>query len=243
VLSNLRLVRGKRNLLHEQRDVLRTFASYAACLAEALAAERPEAKHAKVQVEGKEHLTAALASGRGVIIVTGHVGPWDAASRLLAEQIACDVIVVMLREPDERARALHDAVRVKSGMRIVHVGEHALDALPLLRHLKNGGVVAIQLDRAPAGARAVDVELFGRPFSVPEGPFRLAALTSAPVLPLFARRIGYFDYELCVSPGIDVSRSGGRAEIVRAATAATAQMECFIRKDPTQWFHFDGVGP
>ena len=238
VLDNLRRVKGQRGFLKEQRDVIETFTSYAACFAESLGIERRDAEGTELTVHGAEHLTHALAEGRGVILVTGHIGPWDSAARLLAKDLAADVVVVMLAEPDERARKLHDSVRERTGVRVMHVGDHPLDSLPLLRHVRNGGVIAIQLDRAAPGGRYLDVEMFGGREQLPEGPFRLAALSGAPIVPIFAHRAGYFRYEFSVEAPIYVARAAAPAELASAAARAAQSMQSFILRHPTEWFHF-----
>lgn len=238
VLRNLRRIKGERGFLSEQRDVVETFTSYAACLAESLGIERGDARGTELVVHGEAHLKAALASARGVILVTAHIGPWDCAARLLAKDFSADVVVVMLAEPDEEARKIHDSVRERTGVRVIHVGDHPLDSLPLLRHVRNGGVLAVQLDRGAPGGRFLDVELFGRAEHVPEGPFRLAALSGAPIVPIFAHRAGYFRYEFSVEAPIWVERAASQLELQTAAAAAARCMQAFISRHPTEWFHF-----
>jgi len=238
VLRNLRRVKGQRSFLAEQRDVVQTFTSYASCLAESLGIDRSDGQNTELTLIGREHLRSALEVGRGVILVTAHIGPWDSAARLLSKDFSADVIVVMLAEADEAARKVHDAVRQRSGVRVMHVGEHPLDAIPLLRHVRGGGVVAIQLDRAAPGGRALAVELFGGEESMPEGPFRLAALSGAPVVPIFAHRLGYFRYEFSIEAPIWVPRQATQSELQSAAARAALAMQTFISRHPTEWFHF-----
>lgn len=238
VRRNLRRVRGPQTFLTEQREVMQTFTSYAACLAESLGIERADGEHTDLTVKGGEHLQGALAAGRGVILVTAHIGPWDCAARLLAKDFQADVLVVMLAEPDAAARRVHDSVRERSGLRVMHVGDHPLDALPLLRHVRNGGVVAVQLDRAAPAGRFLDVELFGTAERLPEGPFRLAALSGAPIVPIFAHRRGYFRYEVSIAPQISVPRHATQLELRGAAASAASTMQSFISRHPTEWFHF-----
>lgn len=238
VRETLRWIRGPVATWQERREVLDTFVNYACCLAESLAGERPAARAARVAVEGDAVLRDALGKGRGVVLVTAHVGPWDVAARLLCARVAADVVIAMRPEADAAARALHDAVRERTGVRVLHVGEHPLDALPLLRHLKAGGIVAVQLDRGAPSARVLDVDLFERRSSLPEGPFRLAALARAPVVPVFARRAGHFDYALSIAEPIELGSGAGEAELGRAAQRAADAMGRFIRQNPTQWFRF-----
>ncbi|HEX3777759.1 MAG TPA: lysophospholipid acyltransferase family protein [Polyangiaceae bacterium] len=238
VLRNLRRVKGQRDFLSEQRDVVKTFTSYAACFAESLGIERSDARETELVVHGEDHLKSVLAAHKGAILVTGHIGPWDCAARLLARNLSADVVVVMLAEPDERARELQDAVRERTGVRVLHVGEHPLDSLPLLRHVRKGGVLAIQLDRAAPGGRSLEVEMFGGPEQLPEGPFRLAALSGAPILPIFAHRVGYYRYEFSVEAPIWIPRAASGPELRTAAAAAARCIESFILRHPTEWFHF-----
>jgi lauroyl/myristoyl acyltransferase len=238
VRDALRQVHGRRAPHLEGRDVLRTFRDYAACLAEGLGADRVEAARARVAVTGEAHLAELRAAGRGAVLVTAHVGPWDAAARLLSAHLGARVVLVMEAEPDADARALHDEVRRRSGVEVLAVGATELDALPLLRHLKQGGVAAFQLDRGAPNARSLETRLFGRPFPVPEGPFRIASLARVPVLPLFAARSGYFSYSVDVGEPLICQPHASAADLLGVATRCVERMERSIAAHPTQWFHF-----
>lgn len=240
VRRNLRAVRGIRPALGENREVMATFADYASCLAESLGAERSDGAAARIEVVGGEHLRRVLGAERGAILVTAHVGPWDVAAGLLARDLGADVAVVMEREPNADAQALHDGVRTRNGVTVLAIGESELDALPILRHLKRGGLVAFQLDRAPPSARVLEAELFGRAFRVPEGPFRLAAMARVPVLPLFAYRQGFYSYGVEVFEPIEPVTHPGREELQAMGGQALRAMERFVRAHPTQWFDFGG---
>jgi len=239
VRENLRRIRGPRSLAREAFDVGRTFVEYAHCLAESLGMDRDEARRATPVVRGEEHLSHVIGLGRGAVIATAHVGAWDTAAFWLGRDRPVDVLVVMAPEADRGSRALHDAVRRRAGVRVVHADADPLTALPLLGHLRRGGFVAVQMDR-PAGVNTIEAELFRAPFVVPEGPFRLASLSRAPLLPVFSRRIGYFRYEIDVRAPIWLP-ARPRADDLRAGAARVlAELEGFLQKNPTQWFHFAG---
>jgi KDO2-lipid IV(A) lauroyltransferase len=238
VRDALRRVHGPRAPHVEGRDVLRTFRDFAACLAEGMGSERAEAAAARVDVRGREHLSRALATGGGAVLVTAHVGPWDVAARLLSASLTAPVVVVMTAEPDAQARALHDALRQRAGVDVLAIGETPLDALPLLRHLRKGGVAAFQLDRPAPSARSLPARLFGRPFAVPEGPFRIAALARVPVLPLFAARTGYFSYQIEIGEPLECAAEATEQELEVVAGRCVERMQRFIAAHPTQWFDF-----
>jgi lauroyl/myristoyl acyltransferase len=121
---------------------------------------------------------------------------------------------------------------------VTHVGDDPMCALPLARHLREGGAVALQVDRVPAGMRAREVTMFGAPARVPEGPLRLAALTGAPIVPVFAARVAYKRYLVRVQPAIRLPRSPEGRELDAAAQVLASALEAFVVAHPTQWFHF-----
>ncbi len=120
----------------------------------------------------------------------------------MAKDFRADVLVVMLAEPDAAARRMHDSVRERSGVRVMHVGEHPLDALPLLRHVRGGGVVAIQLGPCRPGWT-----LLGRGAVWWPGTHAGRAVSAGCLVwradhPIFAHRRGYFRYEFTVAAPI-----------------------------------------
>jgi len=147
---------------------------------------------------------------------------------------------VMEAERDGSARSLHDEVRRRSGALVLRVGQSPLDGLSVLRHVRGGGVAAFQIDRAARSGRSVRTSLFGRSFDVPEGPFRLAELAGAPLVPLFVAREGYFAYRVEVEPPIVLGPDCGPDALENAVRSAVGALERFVRAHPTQWFHFAG---
>ena len=242
VLRNLRAVLGPRPYHRELVDVFRTFSHFASCFTEALALGAPRPRDADCIAFGAHHLEKAMERGRGVIVVTAHTGAWETAGPLLKKALGVDMLIAMEREPDEKAREIQDRMRQRAGVRVAHVGTEPLAVLPLFTHLRRGGVLGVQLDRAPLAMRSIPVRLFDAPARVPSGPFWLARATGAPIVPVFAYRRGYFDYEIRICAPRELSRDASQKELHEAAQDVTAEMERFIRLHPTHWFHFGPTG-
>lgn len=238
VRANLRRILGRRSPSQEAADIARVFGAYASCLTEAMLLGSKRGFALRPRQRGVEHYVAARARGRGVLIATAHTGGWEALGAVMRGVHAGEVVVVMQRERDEGARAIQDRARLNAGVTVHHVGTGPLDALPLLAYLRRGAVVAMQIDRSPPGLRVLDSTLFGTPFSLPEGPLVLSALSGAPILPVFTRRIGFMEYEARVFPPIDVPRRPTQEQRLAAAATLVSSMEEFLRENPTQWFHF-----
>jgi lauroyl/myristoyl acyltransferase len=238
IAENLRRVYGRRGALREAIDVVRTFATYASCLTEVLGGRSGAERVPKAVVFGDLHVEDALAIGRGVLLVTAHTAGWEVIGPLLARDERLDVMIVEATERDAAANAIQDDARQAFGVRVAHVGDDPLSALPLVRHLREGGVVALQVDRVPRGVRARSTTMFGVETWIPEGPLRLAALAGAPIVPTFVARTGHRRYEVFASAPIRLERSAGDADLDAAAQELATRLASFVRARPTQWFHF-----
>lgn len=237
VRDNLRRVLGPRPPLQEAREVAAVFANYASCLTEALLLDGRRYEMASIP-RGVERYQACAAEGRGVIIVTAHTAGWEFAGPVMRGVHPGEVWVVMQRERDEHARAIQDRARERAGVKIAHIGDSAFDALPLLHALRRNAVVAMQLDRVPPGMRYRTAVLPGGTWRIPEGPLTLAAVSGAPILPIFTRRLGFMMYEAEVTEPIRIPRRPKDAELDAAAQSMANAMHDFIQRHPTQWFHF-----
>lgn len=241
VVSNLKAIRGDATKLRDLFEMGHTFTSYAGCLAEVLSNGSKNHRVPYGSLYGRENFAQAAARGRGVILVTIHSGGWDNASPLLAQGFDRELMFVMRPERDPDARALQDAARQATGIILTHVGHDALASLPLLRHLRAGNVVGLQVDRVPEGVRAREVTLLDKRSIIPEGPLRLAQVSGSPIVPVFCARVGYRRYQIEAHAPIEVPRRATEDDIDRAAQRIADAVTSFLRAFPTQWFHF-GMG-
>jgi KDO2-lipid IV(A) lauroyltransferase len=239
VLRNLHRVRGPASPVKDTRDVLATFASYASCIAEVLSNDAEAGPRTpRATIYGERQIHRALGRGKGLVLVTAHTAGWESVGPLLARDYRLQMMLVMFPEPDARARELHDHARERTGLKIAHVGDDPLASLPLLRHLKEGGVVSLQLDRLVPGMRTRKTRLLDAEGAIPEGPLRLAQLSGAPIIPVFCARTGYRTYVVEAFDERLVSRHPSEEELDDVAGYIADCMTRFVRAHPTQWFHF-----
>lgn len=237
VTHNLRRVHGRRGRWVEFRDAVETFVRFAQCFTEGLAQGRSDCR-AEVEVLAPENFDEFTRDLGGAIILTAHLGPWDGAARDLRRRFARPIVLVMEQEGDPASAEVEDMARHAEGVSVLRLGDDPLLALPLLEHLKAGGVAAIQLDRAPDARPATLAELFGEEFPVPAGPFLLAGLAKVPLIPVFTERTGFFRRRVTVGTPRWVGRRPDAALVQATARLVLAELEVKIRSNPTQWFHF-----
>lgn len=189
------------------------------------------------RIEGGDEVSrrfaALLSEGRGLIVLTLHLGNWEMGLAHLAG-LGHPVSVVLRPEEPEAARFEAEA-RERAGVRVVPAGESAWNGLDLLLALRRGEIVAIQGDRS-FGPLLERVDLFGAPVALPAGPFVLAQASGAPILAVCVPIRGHSRYRIVLEGPL---RVGPGPEGVRAAAGAFAQViERFVGAWPTQWFNF-----
>ena len=238
IIHNLRRVRGRRGVLRDGLDVARTFAIYASCLTDALGAGADGKRMPELTVTGQAYVDDALSDHRGLLLLTGHTAGWEIVGALLGRRRGLRLLVAENAERDPQARLIQDEARQGDGVHVAHVGAEPFAGLGLMRHLRDGGAVAMQIDRVPRGIRGRRVSLLGEVAQVPEGPLRLAMLTGAPILPVFTARLGHRRYEITAHRPIRLSRSESDIALDAAAQQIADALEGFARAHPTQWFHF-----
>jgi len=240
VQQNLRRVRGPASPVRDARDVLATFSAFASCMTEVLSNEAPGGpKKPRALVVGERWVRQVVAAKKGMVLVTAHTGGWDAVGPLLGKTYGLDLVLVTHAEPDMEAGEIQDAARRRAGVEVARVGD-PLSSLPLLRHLQKGGVVALQLDRIVPGMRTLPAQVLGENGELPAGPFHLAQLSGAPIVPIFCARRGHREYLVEVFEPRTISRRASEAERQEVVDHVAASMTRFLRAHPTQWFQFGG---
>ncbi len=190
---------------------------------------RPFPKHAEglARFEGLAHLDAALASGRGVVALSAHLGNWEVLGAALASR-GYPVSVVAREIFDVRSDRMLNAWRTRAGVR-VHPRTRGL--LGVVRDLRAGGIVGTLVDQ-DTGGPSVFADFFGHPARTPSAPFVLAQRTGAALVPMWVHMDRAGRHVVEIRPAIARShRQGIEADVA----AWHRQLEAAIRAHPEQW--------
>ncbi len=186
-----------------------------------------------VVYEGLENYKQAVASGRGVILLTGHIGAWELS--VFAHSIYGYPMSFLKRNVDNPlVEALAESYRSRFGNRSIDKKNSIRE---VLKTLKAGGVVGILADLNASREEGVFVDFFGRPACTTAGVATLALRTGAVVLP------GYLLWDekaqihrLHFEAPVETIDTGNQKEDVITNTARYAKvLESIIRRHPDQW--------
>ncbi|MGH9104613.1 MAG: hypothetical protein ACRDZX_02010, partial [Acidimicrobiales bacterium] len=237
VASHMARVAGRPLRSSEcRRMVAEVFANYGRYWAESLllpSLSKAEVA-AGVSVVGQEHLDAARALGRGVIVAAPHLGGWEwGAMYLVGRGLPVTVAVEPLRPPE--LFEWFAGFRERLGMQVVAVGAGAGAAI--LRALSANHVVCLLSDRLVGPVAGVEVDFFGGRVMMPAGPVTLALRSKAPLLAAAIYHGRAADaHRLEFRPRLVLPARGGFRDLVRQGTQSLAgELELLVRREPTQW--------
>ena len=184
---------------------------------------------------GWEHVEGPVAEGRGVILVSGHLGNWElAAAYLVARGVHTDVVVRRLTNP------LVDRYVTRSRRRLgwtIIPDRDAVRRIP--RSIQEGHVVPMLADQGVKGLASTFVPFFGRDARTPKGPAVLALRLGAPCVLTAVIREPDGRYRMHFEPVPVVSTGHRERDVDTIVAAYTRQLEAWVRRYPEQylWQH------
>lgn len=187
----------------------------------------------RVDFVGLQNFRDGEAKGRGVLLLTAHLGNWELGA--LAHGAAVGPLHVMVR-PIENGLVdrLVTRRREAHGNRVIRKRSAARD---VLRVLERSGTVGILADQNTLADEAVFINFFGSPAATNKGFAQLALRSGAAVVPAFAR----WDYRkkrhvVEYGPAIELIRTGNSADdVVSNSQRFQSALEERIRRHPDQW--------
>ncbi len=241
VFKNLNLAFGKEKSKEELRKTAKkAYHNLVRYAVELLRCYRlsPETIDSMFTIEGKENLDRALAKGRGVMTISGHLGNFMLmGTKLVQEGYPFGVLYREVRDK-KVARLIKDMQR--------RLNVHSIPALPAyqavresLRWLKKNKILFLQQDRNFFEDKgAIWVDFFGQPAPTAPGTVTLAKRSGATLLPMFVvRKKGNAGYTIVIDPPVELELTGDKEKDILINTQKfTKIIEDYVRKYPTQYF-------
>jgi len=186
-----------------------------------------------IRYEGLERFLAAEAKGKGVLILTGHLGAWEVSS--FYHSLMGHPMGMVIRRLDNRVLdEFVNRIRCLHGNRVSHKDDFARR---LLMAMRRGETVGILMDTNMTPPQGVFVDFFGKTACTGSGLARVALKTGAAVVPGFllweeaeGRYVLHFGEE--IEP---VLTGDAEADVLALTQRCTGVIEDWVRRYPGQW--------
>ena len=216
---------ARRSYAHFAREAVAMFRLAGASRAEILK---------RTRLVGRELLEEAAREGRGIMVVSGHLGNWEVgAAGVVARGFPMDIVVA--RQRNRRFDRYLTRARERLGVNVIPRGDAPRG---VLESLGEGRVVGLMGDQDARGA-GVFVDFFGTPASTARGPAVLSRRAGVLLATFCAIRLPGWRprYEVRIEAVPGTEPGTGRAAAVAALTRAfTRRLEEQIREQPCQYF-------
>ncbi len=192
----------------------------------------PEQAASFIRYDGLERYLAAARRGKGVLVLTGHLGAWELSS-FFHSLMGHPMGLVIRRLDNGLVDTRVNEVRCQHGNRVLHKDDFARG---LLTEMRAGRTVGILMDTNMTPPQGVFVPFFGKLACTASGLARVAQKTGAAVLPGFLFEEPGGKYRLHFGEEIKLQETDDAEADALANTARfTAILEQYIRSFPEQW--------
>ena len=181
-----------------------------------------------MKIEGLEHMEEGFARGKGVLMITGHLGNWERLGAYIARR-GVEIALIVRDANQEGINKMVNDMRMSSGAAVIPRGDAAR---PIITTLRRNGMVGIISDQ---NSEEIFLPFFGKPAGTVLGPGVIRDRTEAAVMPAVCYDLGGGKYHLKFFPLLepyDVPDGRKGEGLMRAINH---WLEGAIREHPEQW--------
>jgi len=231
------------NNLHIRQLVRRMFMNYGEYMADYFCLPqlpRQKARAVFSHLKREEIIRKALKKGRGVILLSAHIGNWEFGG-IMIRHSKYPLAVVSLPHNTAPTNALVNRFREDKGISVIEVDESPFSALPILKHLRKNGVVAMMGDKDFFGNGKL-IPYFGKQVRFPIGPVIIAMSSGAALIPAFVLKQPDGRYFGVLENAIPLSNERPREQAIQKNLEKIAVIfETYIQRYPDQWYNPDPI--
>ncbi|MCF8294361.1 MAG: lipid A biosynthesis acyltransferase [Chitinophagaceae bacterium] len=184
-----------------------------------------------VNHDGVDNLDEMARQGKGALLISAHLGNWEAAGHLL-KRTNSKINIVMFDGEHQKIKDYLERV-IERSFNVIVIKEDISHIYEISAALQRNEFVCIHADRYIEGNKTIEATLLGEKALFPIGPFVLGTTFQVPVSFVFAMKEGLKHYHFYASPGKIYPR--GRAGIPEVVDDYTRKVEGMIKKYPLQW--------
>jgi KDO2-lipid IV(A) lauroyltransferase len=215
---------------------IRMFRNFAKYLVDFFRFEKLDKEYIKknIRIENMHYFSEALARGKGVIVLTAHLGNWELGGVVIALS-GYPFWAVALPHKDRRVDDFFNFQRESKGIRVIPLNKAVKSTLNLLKENK---MVALVGDR-DFTENGLLIDFFKKPTHLPIGPAAFVLKTGATIVPGFMLRNSDDTFTLSIEKPLQLIATGEKnKDLAGIITRYKLIFEDYIRKYPDQWYMF-----
>jgi len=240
VLNNLRVIDNGRHDEKELRPMAReVFGNFAKYLVDFFRFHKIDQEYINkfIKIDGLENLDKGLSGGKGVIVLSAHMGNWELGGFIMS-LLRNPLSAVVLTHKNKRINDFFRRQRTISKLKPVEIG---MSLRSCYNVLKTNGLLALLGDRDFSN-RGLYINFFGKKTLIPKGPAAFSCRMGSCIVPTFMIREKDDTFRLIMEPPIyPDTRQEEKESIKVLVDKYSGVIESYVRKYPTQWYMFREV--
>jgi glycosyltransferase involved in cell wall biosynthesis/predicted LPLAT superfamily acyltransferase len=217
---------------------------------------RPGGWRPQIAIFGEEHVTDALEAGRGAILWDAQFGGHNLITKMALATSGWPPVQLSL--PSHGFSDSRFGVRFLNPIRTRVENRYLAERVLLeeadtgastvvgamrsvVQRLRSNALVTITAFEGVNAQRLVTTPFLGSSISLPTGPVSLAAISGAPLLPVFTLRTGPGRYEVHIEPALEVQSRARRQDPSAAIESYVHLLEGYVKRNPSLWMGWWGI--
>jgi len=226
-----------RKIKYTARKIFLNYGSYLADWAKLNHMSAKEVLGLLSSLTGKEIIKEGLRRGKGIVLLTAHLGNWELGG-LFFGRSDLPINIVTAQDEAEAIANIREKTRILHNVKTITIGKNPLFFMDIIRPLQKNEVVAMLMDRYSA-ENGILIDFFGKQAVFPTGPILLAKNTGAAIIPAFIVLGQDGKYKGIADSIVDMEFTGDREKDLRVNLGKIVRIfEKYIREYTDQWYNF-----
>ncbi|MDY6791416.1 MAG: hypothetical protein SWH54_09130 [Thermodesulfobacteriota bacterium] len=188
----------------------------------------------RTKIKGEKILLDAIKEGRGVILISAHLGNWEIVAPFLSANIGAQAAMVGRRLRVRLINRLISGLRTRFGATVIDKED---GMTKMRRAVREGKILGIMIDQGTQSSMGVKVNFFSKSVTATVAPALLALRCKCPVVPIFGVREINGSLTIIVEPPLKITRTKDlKADLKANMQIMTDVIEKTVRAYPEQWF-------
>ena len=237
VIANLKVVLGESRTEEEYTlmacDVFRNFAKY---LVDFFRFRKIDDDYMKknIKITGRENIDKALSRGKGVVLLSAHIGNWELGGFVVG-RLGYPISAVVLTHQNKNINDFFTQQRLIGNMKPIELGMSLRACYNVLRLNQ---LLALLGDR-DFMKNGIRIGFFGKEAIIPKGPAAFGCRLGSALVPVFMIREADDTFHFIMEEPVVAKEGIGEEEAIRELTARYLKiLEKHIKRYPTQWYMF-----